>query len=119
MPVAASSVDPDFVSSPVTIDFSRSNQRICITASAPVTLGGPGFNPNATVKLSLYRNGDDALLDVSTCLVNSSSGFSAVTPALVHQVAPGVYYAELEITGQWYSVVGRINISASVAALAV
>jgi hypothetical protein len=81
---------------------------------------------DSAVTLSLYRNGvldpvDEVILRT---YVNTDEQHVSVTPILVHQADPGVFHATLTVTypnpaaQSLFEVTGRINITASVANLA-
>jgi hypothetical protein len=118
-----------FTSADVVLDVSRAPyRRVCITVSAPVYLFYSSGNDegDSAVTLSLYRNGvldpvDEVILRT---YVNTDEQHVSVTPILVHQADPGVFHATLTVTypnpaaQSLFEVTGRINITASVANLA-
>jgi hypothetical protein len=91
---------------------------VCITVSAPVTFSYAAGG-TAEVILSLYRRGSvDAVDSVTLHQITAEGEEYSVTPILVTQQDPGAFYAQLTISGTQPTVAGRINISASVASLA-
>jgi hypothetical protein len=118
----------------VLIDVSRAPyRRVCITVSAPVSLyyDSDTYFGTSDVTLSLYRNGvlaSIASVQLSATIPvipEASAQKVSLTPILVHQADPGVFHATLTATysnqtgaGASFHVDGRINISASVASLA-
>jgi hypothetical protein len=116
--VSGSSTTGEITSQPVYIDLTQAPfRRRCLTASAPVTVADSG---TINLTLYLYRQGSDTPIDSLVLTQGIDEGLSAaLTPVLVNQVNPGVYYAQLRIVGSTPNVSGRINITASVTSLVV
>lgn len=114
-----------FTSAPVTIDVSRAPyRRACVSANAPVTLS-TGLTEGSflyTLTLSLFREGTTgSIYSASVSSLLASNSVASITPALLHQVDPGRYYIVLTVSPAFSSVtsvIGNINVSASVSNLA-
>jgi hypothetical protein len=102
-------------------------KQMCVTVSAPLTLRNGDNATTATVVLQLYSGRSTSLAnfvdstELTTSLADGDGAdiYAAVTPVLLHRVAPGEYTVVLSVsssntdTGNVIRASGRINVCAT------